>query len=99
MDDWLDCRQGNGNLGNEHLLDCKPHRYFSSNQSEHSPEKKNQLMTEIQGSKNQALPPHMQLVRMAMAHWQSHIVYAAAKLNIADHLSNGPQDAETLAVT
>ncbi len=42
-------------------------------------------------------PPHAQLVQMAMAHWVSHVVHAAAKFNVADHLSEGPQDAEALA--
>ena len=42
-------------------------------------------------------PPHAQLVQMAMAHWVSHVVHAAAKLGIADHLADGPQDAGTLA--
>jgi hypothetical protein len=34
---------------------------------------------------------------MAMAHWVSHIVHAAAKLNLADHLAQGPQSAQALA--
>jgi hypothetical protein len=44
-----------------------------------------------------APPPHAQLVQMALAHWVSHIVYAAAKLNIGDHLASGPMTAEQLA--
>ena len=32
-----------------------------------------------------------------MAHWVSHIVYAAAKLNLADHLAQGPKTADALA--
>ena len=54
-------------------------------------------MTDKQQSSNQAPPPHTQLVQMAMAHWMSHIVYAAAKLNLADHLAQGPKTAEALA--
>ena len=46
-------------------------------------------MTDKQQSSNQAPPPHAQLVQMAMAHWMSQIVYAAAKLNLADHLAQG----------
>ena len=46
----------------------------------------------------QELPPHAQLVQMGMAHWVSHIVYVAAKLNLADHLAQGPKNAEALAV-
>jgi hypothetical protein len=34
---------------------------------------------------------------MAMAHWVSQIVYAAAKLNLADHLAQGPNSADALA--
>ena len=43
------------------------------------------------------LPPHAQLVQMATAHWMSHILYAAAKLNLADHLAQGPKPADELA--
>ena len=46
---------------------------------------------------NIEVPPHAQLVQMAMAHWVSHVVYAAAKLSLADHLAQGPQDAGALA--
>jgi hypothetical protein len=34
---------------------------------------------------------------MATAHWVSRIVYVAAKLELADHLANGPKGAEELA--
>ena len=34
-----------------------------------------------------ALPPHAQLVQMGTAHWMSHVLYVAAKLNLADHLA------------
>jgi hypothetical protein len=54
-------------------------------------------MTENQTSTAQALPPHAQLVQMAMAHWVSHIVFVAAKLNLADHLASGPRGADELA--
>jgi hypothetical protein len=43
------------------------------------------------------LPPHAQLVHMATAHWTSHILYVTAKLNLADHLAQGPKHAEDLA--
>src|SRR5215471_4130679 len=46
---------------------------------------------------NQPPPPHAQLVQMAMAHWVSHIVYAAAKLNLADLLAQGSKSADALA--
>jgi len=54
-------------------------------------------MTDKSQSSNQTLPPHAQLVQMAMAHWVSHIVFVAAKLNLADHLADGPKTAEALA--
>ena len=41
--------------------------------------------------------PLAQLVQMALAHWVSHIVYVAAKLNLADHLAKGPKSADELA--
>lgn len=43
------------------------------------------------------LPPHLQLIQMATASWLSAIVYAAAKLGIADHLAAGPKSAAELA--
>ena len=45
----------------------------------------------------QAKPPHAQLIEMASAHWISRIVYVAAKLDLADRLANGPQNADELA--
>jgi hypothetical protein len=54
-------------------------------------------MTDNRQSSNPTLPPHVQLVQMAMAHWMSHTVYAAAKLNLADHLAQGPKTADALA--
>jgi hypothetical protein len=45
----------------------------------------------------QSTPPHAQLVQMSMAHWVSHIIYVAAKLELADHLASGPMSAEQLA--
>ena len=53
-------------------------------------------MTDNPQSTNQP-PPHAQLVQMAMAHWVSHIVYVAAKLNLADLLAQGPRSADALA--
>jgi len=44
-----------------------------------------------------ALPPHVQLIQMGTASWISAMVYAAAKLGIADHLASGPKSAEELA--
>lgn len=36
-----------------------------------------------------SLPPHAQLVQMGTAHWMSHVLYVAARLNLADHLADG----------
>jgi len=43
------------------------------------------------------LPPHVQLIQMAGGHWLSKVMYAAAKLELADHLSDGPKSADELA--
>ena len=48
-------------------------------------------------AKQQAPPPHAQLIQMAAASWVSATVYAAAKLAIADHLAAGPRSAAELA--
>jgi hypothetical protein len=48
-------------------------------------------------SQAQSLPPHAQLVQMGTAYWVSHIVHAAAKLGLADHLAKGPMSADQLA--
>ena len=45
----------------------------------------------------QALPPHAQLIQMATGSWIAATVYAAAKLNLADHLAAGPKSATELA--
>jgi hypothetical protein len=42
-------------------------------------------------------PPHVQLIQMGTALWVSRIVYAAAKLGLADHLAGGPRSAAELA--
>ncbi len=47
----------------------------------------------------QALQPHAQLIQMGTASWISAVVYAAAKLGIADHLAAGPRSAVELAGT
>ncbi len=44
-----------------------------------------------------ALPPHVQLIQMMAASWVAAVVYAAAKLAIADHLAAGPRSAVELA--
>ncbi len=42
-------------------------------------------------------PPHAQLVQMGMGFIVARIVYAAAKLNLADLLADGPKTAAELA--
>ena len=44
-----------------------------------------------------ALPPHAQLIQMGTASWVSALVYAAAKVGIADHLAGGPKSAAEAA--
>jgi hypothetical protein len=42
-------------------------------------------------------PPHVQLIQMATACFLSRLVYTAASLGIADHLSSGPKSADDLS--
>jgi O-methyltransferase domain/Dimerisation domain len=44
-----------------------------------------------------ALPPHVQLIQMGIAFAASRIVYAAAKLGLADQLAAGPKSAAEIA--
>jgi hypothetical protein len=44
-----------------------------------------------------ALPLHAQIVQMGTACWISKVIYAAAKLDLADHLAAGPRSAAELA--
>ena len=43
------------------------------------------------------LAPHAQLIQMGASAWLSRLLYAAAKLGIADHLADGPKSAAELA--
>jgi len=54
-------------------------------------------MKENSEAKTEALPPHLQLVQMGNAYWVSRVVYAAAKLDLADHLADRPKSAGELA--
>ncbi len=56
-------------------------------------------MSDSHAGASQALPPHAQLIQMGAASWISAVVYAAAKLGIADHLAAGPRSAVDLAET
>ena len=42
-------------------------------------------------------PLHVEMIRMGTAYWLSSLVYTAAKLSLADHLSGGPKSAADLA--
>ena len=42
-------------------------------------------------------PAHAQLIQMGMGFWVSRILYAAAKLSLADRLAEGPKTAGELA--
>lgn len=44
-----------------------------------------------------APPPHAQLIQMASAYWVSKLIYAAAKLGLADLLAGGARSAADLA--
>jgi hypothetical protein len=44
-----------------------------------------------------APPPHAQLIQMGAASWVSAVVYAAARLGLADQLAAGPRSAAELA--
>lgn len=44
-------------------------------------------------------PPPVQMMQMITGFWTSCCIYSAAKLNIADHLKDGPQTADQLAET
>jgi len=54
-------------------------------------------MEENHETKTDALPPHVQLIQLATGYWVSRIVYAAAKLGLADHLADQPKSAAELA--
>lgn len=54
-------------------------------------------MFDERGGAAPGLPPHAQLIQMAAASWVSAIVYAAAKLSIADHLAAGARSTVELA--
>jgi SAM-dependent methyltransferase len=44
-----------------------------------------------------APPPHARLIQMATGYWVSRMVYAAAHLRLADHMSDGPKTPAELA--
>jgi hypothetical protein len=50
-----------------------------------------------QQNQSRTLPPAAQLVQMASGYWISKVVFAAAKLGLADLLAGGPRSAAELA--
>jgi hypothetical protein len=44
-----------------------------------------------------AMPPHVQLIQMGTAAWVNAVVFAAAKIGLADQLAGGPRNAAELA--
>ena len=44
-----------------------------------------------------AVPPHVEMIRMATAYWLSSLVYTAANIGLADHLADGAKSAVDLA--
>ena len=54
-------------------------------------------MSDTPQAASQTLPPHVQLVNMGRAFMVSRVVYAAAKLGLADELAEGPRSAAELA--
>ena len=44
-----------------------------------------------------SVPPHVQLIQMAVGSWVAAVVHAAAQLALADHLAHGPKSALELA--
>jgi hypothetical protein len=53
--------------------------------------------TDNQRTATETVPPHAQLIQMAMGHYVSQIVYVAAQLRLADHLAKGRKSADELA--
>ena len=46
---------------------------------------------------SRAVPPHVQLIQMGTAAWVNAVVFAAAKIGLADQLAAGPKNAAELA--
>src|SRR5262249_32489511 len=59
--------------------------------------KKGRHMSDDHAATTESLPPHAQIVQMAMGHWVSRIVYLAAEMGLADRLAGGPKSADDLA--
>lgn len=55
------------------------------------------IQTGIINFANRLSPPFVQMLTLAAGAWNTQIVYAAAKLGIADLLENGPKSADDIA--
>src|SRR5262245_45741351 len=55
------------------------------------------LMLNTQEPAAPSVPPHVQLIQMAVGSWVAAVVHAAAELGLADHLAGGPRSAIELA--
>ena len=55
------------------------------------------VQTGILSFANRLSPPFVQVITLAGGAWTTQIIYAAAKLGIADLLGNGPKSADALA--
>jgi O-methyltransferase domain/Dimerisation domain len=53
--------------------------------------------SDVTASQADGLPPHVKLIEMGLASWVSRILYAAAKLGIADALADVPRTAFEIA--
>jgi hypothetical protein len=54
-------------------------------------------MSEQKSSSAAGPPPHIEIIQMASAIWTARAVYVAARLGLADILSNGPLTADEIA--
>ena len=54
-------------------------------------------MSDHHARDTEPLPPHAQIIQMAMGHWISRILHLTAELGLADRLAGGPKSAEELA--
>lgn len=55
-------------------------------------------MTDAHDSTSPAPPPATQIIQMAAASWIAPVLYATAKLGLADRLADGPRSAAELAI-
>jgi hypothetical protein len=62
-----------------------------------SPKNRRDGMNDAANSREKAPPPAMQVIQMASAYWVSCIVHAAAELDLADKLAQGPKTAAEVA--